>query len=58
MSKIKKQVDSKRVRVFLAVSFALAVLVALGLAGCLVLLREGLVAPRRVAAIDEAYVFR
>jgi hypothetical protein len=35
-----------------------AVLVALGLAGCLVLLREGLVAPRRVAAIDEAYVFR
>jgi large repetitive protein len=32
VSKIKKQVDGKRVRVFLAVSFALAVLVALGLA--------------------------
>jgi hypothetical protein len=32
MSKIKKELDGKRVRVFLAVSFALAVLVALGLA--------------------------
>jgi hypothetical protein len=32
VSKIKQQVDGKRVRVFLAVSFALAVLVALGLA--------------------------
>jgi large repetitive protein len=32
MTKIKKELDGKRVRVFLAVSFALAVLVALGLA--------------------------
>jgi hypothetical protein len=32
MSQIKKQMDGKRVRVFLAVSFALAVLVGLGLA--------------------------
>jgi large repetitive protein len=32
MSRMKKEFDSKRVRVFLAVSFALAVLVALGLA--------------------------
>ena len=32
MSKIKKELGGKRVRVFLAVSFALAVLVALGLA--------------------------
>jgi Calx-beta domain len=32
MSRMKKQLDGKRLRVFLAVSFALAVLVALGLA--------------------------
>jgi hypothetical protein len=32
MTKIKKELDGKRVRVFLAVSFALAVLVGLGLA--------------------------
>src|SRR5205085_6132320 len=32
MSRMKRELDGKRVRVFLAVSFALAVLVALGLA--------------------------
>jgi hypothetical protein len=32
LTKLKKELDAKRVRVFLAVSFALAVLVALGLA--------------------------
>jgi large repetitive protein len=32
MSRVKKELDGKRIRVFLAISFALAVLVALGLA--------------------------